>query len=259
MRHHFLDHYSELASPIRSLDPRVKIIAAFSLLFAVVLTPNGRFLDYLFFMPILIALIFISRVPPVAILKKTLLILPMVILIAASLPFMGHGRPLITFNFVFPLIITDTGLSNFASVIVKAVSAIWIMTLLTATTPFNNLMAGMQKLKMPDIFTSILGFMYRYIFLFVDEAERMNLGRRSRSFGRKPLLAMKGFGWMVSSLFIRSFERGERAYQAMCARGFKGEFNTLTLMRIGAKDIMWCAAILISIIIIKLISTFSTS
>lgn len=253
MRHHFLDHYWVLESPIHKLDPRIKIIAAFLALVAVVITPNGRFLDHIFFIPLLIALLYIARLPLGSILRRMAVILPLAIIIAASLPFISPGRPIITFEFFIPLTITDTGLANFASVVIKAVSAIWIMTLLTATTRFRDLVAGMQKLKLPTIFTSILGFMYRYIFLFIDEAEHLSIGRHSRSFGHRPLLAMKGFGWMLSSLFIRSFERGERIYEAMCARGFQGTFATLTEMKIGATDVVLCTGFMAIIITIKLI------
>jgi len=39
---------------------------------------------------------------------------------------------------------------------------------------------------------------------------------------------------MVGSLFIRSYERSERVYAAMQARGFEGEFRTL-----GGQPLTW--------------------
>lgn len=253
MRHHFFDHHSAIQSPIQRLDARVKIILACVLLISIVITPNGRFLDFIFFLPLLIYLLYLSNLPKMAIVKKTLYILPFVGMIAISLPFMGSGIPIAHFQIFVPLIMTDTGLLNFASVIIKAILAIWTMTLLTETTRFNELLVGFQKLGVPLIFTSILGFMYRYIFLFVDETERLNIGRTSRSFGHNKRLAIKGVAYMLSSIFLRSFERGERVYQAMCARGFNGTVRSASSLKITAGELLILGATLITILLIKMI------
>jgi cobalt/nickel transport system permease protein len=41
---------------------------------------------------------------------------------------------------------------------------------------------------------------------------------------------------MIGSLFIRSYERSERIYAAMLARGFAGEMRTLTHLTWQARD-----------------------
>lgn len=256
MKHHFIDYYSEIESPIQRLDPRIKIIAAFFLLFAVVITPNGRFLDYLIISPVIILIILFSRLPLKLFLKRIAIITPLVALIGASMPFMTPGKTVFSIHFLIQLNATDSGISNFFSVIIKAVLAVIIMTLLTAATNFRDLIAGMQKLKFPVIFTSIISFIYRYIFLFVDEIERMNIGRRARSFGRRPALAMKGFGWMISSLFLRSFERADRVYHSMCARGFDGNYQTITEFSLKRSEIFFCVIFLIFITLIKLIGHY---
>jgi cobalt/nickel transport system permease protein len=42
---------------------------------------------------------------------------------------------------------------------------------------------------------------------------------------------------MVGSLFIRSYERSERIYNAMVARGYAGEIRTLTEPSLRAADL----------------------
>lgn len=251
MKHHFLDHYWTIESPIHRLDPRLKIITALTALLAIVITPNGRFLDHLFYLPLLIVLLIISRLPVGAIARRMAVVLPLVAIIAISLPFISPGRPIAAFHLFIPITITVRGLAIFLSVIIKATAAVWIMTLLTATTSFRDLVAAMQRLRFPEIFTSILSFMYSYIFLFIDEAEHLNIGRQSRSFGNRTLLAMKGLGWMISSLFLRSFERGERIYQTMCARGFDGRFETMSVMKIDAMQTVFCCVLIAVLLTIK--------
>ncbi len=94
-------------------------------------------------------------------------------------------------------------------------------------------MEGLRRLHLPRIMVAIIGFMYRYLAVLTDEATRLNRARASRS----AVVAGRGGGsvaWrasvvggMVGSLFIRSYERSERVYAAMQARGFEGEFRTL--------------------------------
>jgi cobalt/nickel transport system permease protein len=63
--------------------------------------------------------------------------------------------------------------------------------------------------------------MYRYLFVLVDEAERMQRARRSRTFTRLRTHAWESRASLVGQLFVRSTERAERIYAAMCARGWR--------------------------------------
>jgi cobalt/nickel transport system permease protein len=51
-------------------------------------------------------------------------------------------------------------------------------------------------------------------------------------------------GGMAGSLFIRSYERSERVYAAMQARGFDGEFRSLAGRPLTASD--WTAFALVT-------------
>jgi cobalt/nickel transport system permease protein len=73
---------------------------------------------------------------------------------------------------------------------------------------------------MPWIFVTLLALMYRYLFVLVDEAERMERARRSRALTDRKSLEWKTTATVISQLFVRSTERAERIYAAMCARGW---------------------------------------
>ena len=77
----------------------------------------------------------------------------------------------------------------------------------------------------------------RYLAVLGDEAGRMNRARQARSASADGR-AGGGIGWrarttgaMVGSLFIRSYERSERVYAAMLARGFEGTIKGVELAR----------------------------
>ena len=89
----------------------------------------------------------------------------------------------------------------------------------------------------------ILSFMYRYIFVLVDEVMRMKQARDSRNFGGRRLWQLRTIGNMIGTLFIRSYERGERVYAAMMARGFSGHTRTLENLSFRPADALFGAAL----------------
>ncbi len=103
---------------------------------------------------------------------------------------------------------------------------------------------------MPRLLVAIIGFMYRYLAVLAGEAGRLNRARRSRS----AVVAGRGGGsvrWragvvggMVGSLFLRSYERSERVYGAMQARGFDGEFRSMGGRGLTATD--WTAFVVVA-------------
>ncbi len=80
--------------------------------------------------------------------------------------------------------------------------------------------------------------MWRYLFVLADEALRLLRARQARSGqtdrpGLKPggSLSWRGrvAGGMAGSLFLRAFERSDRIYMAMVARGYDGEVRSSPL------------------------------
>src|SRR5581483_4777434 len=61
----------------------------------------------------------------------------------------------------------------------------------------------------------------RYLFVLLDESERMRRARLSRTFTRNRKFQWRAMSTVVGQLFVRASERAERIYDAMCARGWK--------------------------------------
>ena len=130
--------------------------------------------------------------------------------------------PLIT------LTATDEGLAFFTTVIMKSWLSVTAAVLLTSTTPAFSLLSALRSLKLPAILVSIVMLMYRYLFVLVDETQRLLRARTARSAAIGPgaggsiIWRAKGAGGMAGSLFIRTLDRSERIYLAMLARGYDG-------------------------------------
>jgi len=228
VKHSFIDEYSDLNSFVHRLDPRTKLVASLAFIMAVVLTPANNWRVFVFYFCIAAVLLIISKLPPFYVLKRSLVIFPFVLLIAVFIPFFKEGEVAGSYNiWLWQISVTYSGLFILANVVVKAWLCILALILLSSTTRLADLLKSLRQLGIPRVMILILSFMYRYIFVLADEVMRMQQARDSRNFGGKRLHQMKTIGSMVGTLFIRSYERGERIYAAMLSRGFDGQVRTL--------------------------------
>jgi cobalt/nickel transport system permease protein len=127
------------------------------------------------------------------------------------------------------------------------------------TTPLPDLLWALRKLHVPDILVAIVSFMYRYLFVMLDEAARLMRARASRSAartghraGQTVLWRGRVVGYMVGSLMLRSFERSERIYQAMAARGYAGELRHVGTHHFSPRDwwVMACAILFVAMLVV---------
>lgn len=131
------------------------------------------------------------------------------------------------------LTVSGEGVRWFTTILLKSWVSVQAALLLTFTTPFHELIDGLRLLRLPAILVVVISFMYRYLAVLADEATRMLRARAARSAdpsgrGGGPLgWRARVVGGMVGALFLRSYERSERVYAAMLARGFEGEFRHL--------------------------------
>jgi len=244
VKHSFLDRYSDLGSVIHKLDPRTKIITTFAFILMVVLTPPQQWQAFALYFAIIAGLVLISRIPPLYVLKRSLVIVPFVLFIAIFIPFLKPGEPSGSYN-IWTWQVSHSGLLILWNVVIKAWLSMLSLIMLSATTKFAELLIGLQQLRMPTVLVMILSFMYRYLFVLVDEVIRMKQARDSRSFGGKRSWQLKTIGNMVGTLFLRSYERGERVYGAMVARGFDGQMRTLSTPHFRTADVYFAVVFLI--------------
>lgn len=249
MKHSFLDQYSDLKSPIHRLDPRVKIIAFFSFLLIVVFTPITKGPKFVLYGAVLLLLILISKVPIKFVLKRSLVIIPFVGLVAIGLPFLEDGGSLSLGIFT----LTQSAALIFLNVLVKSWLCVLAMIALTSTTPFSKLLNGFQRLKMPTVFVMILSFMYRFVFILEDELGRMVRARDARTFSPSWLQSVKTAGNMIGTLFLRSYERGERVYAAMRSRGYDGKIKLSKELNLNGYDISFIGVFLSLVIFIAVV------
>jgi cobalt/nickel transport system permease protein len=109
---------------------------------------------------------------------------------------------------------------------------------LAATTGFPAICRALGRLGMPQVFVQQLQFMYRYLFVLFEEAERMVRARELRSF-RNRGMGIGPLSSMVGHLLLRTWERAERIHMAMLCRGFSGEAATLPAGGLKRADLLF--------------------
>jgi cobalt/nickel transport system permease protein len=225
MKHDFIDHHRVGSSLIHRIDPRAKLLIMLIYFATVIILPMKLKISYIFIgiLPAFLALL--SQVNFWHYLTKLLKMYPMIFFLFVFIPFFPTGQDV---SYRLGIIkIYSKGLEKFLYMNVKTVIIMLMTVVLTSTTDFSMLLKGMEKLKMPRLTIAVLSFMYRFIFLFIDEIERMSFAFQSRYIHlpcrTRFRIHIKQFG----TFFIKTYERGERIYQSMESRGFRGEIYTI--------------------------------
>lgn len=253
MRHDFIDKYSDLDSGLHRLDARIKFLGAMFLLVAILLIPMGRSMEVFLYLGILWLLVWISRVPVGYVFRKSVLLSFLALAVAIVLPLFKPGRTLWEIRFVFPLRVTYEGVLVYSNVMSKAYLVILTMVLLTSTTRFSDLLAGLQSMRCPRVFILLLSFVYRYLFVLIDEAEKMMMAREARRFGIRGWKNLRSLMQMVGVLLLRAYERAELTYQAMLARGFTGDVRVLEHGKVNISQVLALLTFICVVGIIKVV------
>lgn len=233
------DRYLARSSAVHRLDPRVKVVVALAFILSVALLPDAAWVAYGVAFALVMAATVSAHLTPWLVVRRSLVGLPF--LLAAVTILFIPGRAVWTGP--WGLEVTDAGLIRFAGILFRSLISLQAAVWLTATTRFPDILHALRHLKVPAIIVSIIAFMYRYLFVLVEEVERLMRARAARS-ARLPGMRGGGtLGWraavaghMAGQLFVRSLDRSDRVYNAMLARGYRGELLTLAPHAMRPRD-----------------------
>lgn len=217
-RLHFHGH-----SPVHRAPAHLKIVALLAFASTVVATPRGWWPAFAAYAVLLLAVVAVSRVPYGYLAKRMVIELPFVVF-ALLLPFIATGPR----TEVLGVAVSEAGLAAGAALLVKGTLGVLAALTLAATTEAVDVLAGLARLRVPDLLVQIAGFMVRYLDVVTGEWSRMLTALRSRGCDPRsprhwPVLARS-----LGALFVRSYERGERVHLAMLSRGYTGTLPDLT-------------------------------
>ncbi len=226
----YLDRLSYQDTVIHRLDPRGKVIVTMLFVITVISYAKYEVMSLIPFFIFPVLLITLSDTPFLLVMKKVLFVSPFAIFIGIFNPIFDAETVILWRN-----IHVSAGWISLLSIMMKFTLTITAALLLIATTSFPGICNAMQRLGVPAPFTSQLLFLYRYIFVLMEEAMRMARARDLRTFGAHGT-GIKVFVRLIGLLFIRTVERAERIYQSMLSRSFTGSIPSMRQYRFRLSD-----------------------
>lgn len=217
-------------SSIHMLDARVKIIGMFAIIIAMVAIPYSPAVlpAGLLFFSFIVLLWALSRLPWRAFGKRLLMVLPFgLFIIIFQIFFTNRYYPVFHVIASLPpgIHIYAESVEFAAILLFKFIVCVSAIILLSSTTKLHEMLEGAGRLGLPPEFALAFGMMIRYLFVFGYIYRKVNEALITRCFDpfshTLPYrYRMKQIGYTVGTIFLRSYEQGERVYTSMLCRGY---------------------------------------
>jgi cobalt/nickel transport system permease protein len=224
-----LDDLARKETFIHRIHPLVKLLT--TVIYLTVVVSFNRYeiigLFPLIFYPVLVLVL--AELPIGPIFRRILLVEPFIIGIGILNPLFDHQV------FILGGLTISRGWVTFFSVFLKCGFTVTAALLLIATTGMDSLASALRMLKIPRLFVLQLLLTYRYISVLMEEVARTLRAYSLRAPQQKGV-HRSVWGSLAGQIIIRTFERAQRIYQAMCLRGFAGEYNIGDYRKIKAPD-----------------------
>jgi cobalt/nickel transport system permease protein len=232
---------------IHSLDPRAKIVAAFSFSLVVALTHSipASVLGIIFS----IVLVMAARLSLRRVLARLAVVNGFILFLWFFLPFTYPGEVMLTAG---PLAIHREGVLYALLITFKSNAIILAVMALLGTSPIFTLVHALSHMGVPDKLVHLFFFSFRYLHLIHDEYHRLVRAMKIRGF--RPgtnVHTYRSYAYLVGMLLVRSFDRARRILAAMKCRGFKKKFYILHHYEMKKSDYLVAAAcVLLSVMLL---------
>jgi cobalt/nickel transport system permease protein len=196
-------HHSHRDSLVARLPAGLKLGLALVIIVGTVLVPPHAIGWFLGASLLLLVAVVLSRIPLLFLLKRLAWLSPLVLGVALVNALQPAAR------------------GSWLTVAARSAICLLTIILVSNTTPFSRILRVLKSARVPGLLITTLALMHRYLFVLVEEAERMRRARASRTFTPRRGARWQTLSTVVGQLFVRASERAERIYDAMCARGWK--------------------------------------
>ena len=229
----YLDTLATKQTVIHRLNPRVKLLVVLAFIIAVTSFPKYEITALLPFFIFPASLLSLGNLPAAPILKRLLLVSPFVVFVGIFNPIFDH-TPIAKIG---SWILTG-GWISFLSITLRLCLTVSTALILMATTRIDALGSALLRIGVPKIFVVQLMFMYRYLYVLLEEFVRSIQAYSLRSFHGEGV-RFRAWGSLLGQLLIRSIDRANRIYQSMMCRGFDGEVRLMRTSTLTTTDIFY--------------------
>lgn len=231
-----LDRLGYSGGPVHRLDARAKLLVCITFVLCVASFPRHEVAEMLPLALFPSGLAALGRVPARPVLRLVLAASPFALLLGAASPFF-ETAPV---GEVFGIPVSG-GVLSLISIVLRFALCTSTLLVLVATTPLPRLARALRRLGAPGVVSVQLLLLYRYLFLLLDEGERLSAARLLRE-PRRRLPRFSTARGMLAMLLGRTLERAQRLYRCLEVRGFEGDLPPLEPERFRLPDALFLVA-----------------
>jgi cobalt/nickel transport system permease protein len=252
----YIEDLSSRNGVLQAINPLAKLVAIVSMIVASLFIFNLSFLLIICLVPII--LVVSSRIPLKHFFSRTALFPVFAAVISLPILFLTSGSAIWTANIgIANLTITAEGLTSFLVFSVRVWFCVASLTLLILSTGFDKMLKLLSTIKVPNVVVQLFALTYRYFFVSIHEAQSVLIAKEARTYVNKRTInmqALKDLGTILATLFIRTYERSERVYLAMKARGFEIDNSSkLTIPSLRVRDVLFASSIIVTFALFALL------
>lgn len=219
----FSDYFSRRDNVLQRLDVRLKMGVS-AALFAVILCSTRPVLPMLAWLLSIVTMIAL-KIPPKVVFRRFLPSLGTVAVIIVLQSLLIGETPAFTVSLGgWTLTPNSEGITQGTLTGSRVLGAVGVLLLLSIVTPAHEIFRTLRWCRMPKVWVEIAMLMYRYIFVFLDEATDMMAAQRVRLGYSNFRCSLSSASRLIGAVFVRSIEQSFRTHEAMIARGYEDEY-----------------------------------
>lgn len=121
--------------------------------------------------------------------------------------------------------ITDISIFNSINIITRVMGSLAASIFLALTTPLTDIIRVFKKIHIPKVIIELLVLIYRFIFIFLEEAREIQISQEIR-FGYSDFkTSLNSISLLIRSLFLRVMLKYEEMVIALDTKLYDGEFK----------------------------------
>lgn len=220
---------------MRLPDPRVRIIFCFLFALLVATSQDWEIIVLSLFTSLFLLALF--KAYSFGFLRRLLWADLFLLMVVITLPFTTSGE---LWWHKGPLSISKEGLILALMIFFKANAILLATFVLLGRSNVFELAHALHHLRLPSRLVQLFFFTCRYLELLQREFYRLQEAAKLRGFvPGTNLRTYRAWAYLFASLFLRSYDRSLRVYQAMLLRGYKGYFPVWYHFSLKRNDIFW--------------------
>lgn len=252
----YIEDLSSKKGLLQTINPLAKLVAIVAMIVASLFVFNLTYLLLMCCVPLILAVT--SRIPLKHFFFRTTFIPLFSVIIAIPQLFLTAGSPIVSANIgIITLTITSEGLSQFLIFTVRVWFCVASLILFVLSTGFDKTLQLLLAIRVPNIVVQLFALTYRYFFVSIHEVQSVLIAKEARTYKHKKnfnLQTLRDLGNILATLFIRTYERSERVYLAMKARGFQIDTHSkLAVPSLRLIDVLFATSIIVTFTLIALL------